>query len=605
MLARWRIIRLAPVAGPWVVLVTLAVNGVLGVLPVLFVMETSVLLGRLSEVVRTGASSAAWDSVMAVFLPTTAILLGQQLLLPVREAVGDVVARQVDGHVLHRLISASLRASGVQPFGDRALLDELGEAKDQVETQSPSVGSACAGLFALVARYLQLLGFTVAVGVLFDWWAALGLAASTMVFRYGQRAGLRKYGQFMRTLIGPRRRSQYLRWMATGAQAAKEVRVFGLTRWLTARHREAHLGWMRPLWTYRRRVYLRPYFGYTAVGLIVTGSVLAGLGISTSDGSMGVAEVALVLQATVAMSRLGEHYAEADVQTQFGMNAVMALHAYERGVGRYVTSCGGRQATVPTTAIRFDGVRFRYTPDAEPVFDGLDMEIAVGRCTAVVGLNGTGKTTLVKLLTRLYEPTAGAVRVDGVDLRDYDPAGWRRRLAVVFQDYLRFEATVADNIGFGAVEHIGDRVGIEQAARAAGLADVLDGLTDGLDTPLAAHLRGGVDLSGGQWQRVALARALFAVRHGASVLVLDEPTASLDVRAEARFYDEFVTATRGLTTVLISHRFATVRLADHIVVLEDGRVLEQGSHEQLMRAGGRYARLFSLQAEKFGAEPAR
>jgi ATP-binding cassette subfamily B protein len=252
-----------------------------------------------------------------------------------------------------------------------------------------------------------------------------------------------------------------------------------------------------------------------------------------------------------------------------------------------------------TGSIHFDNVSFRYPGQDRKIFEGLDLTIPIGRCTAIVGLNGAGKTTLVKLLARLYEPTAGTIRLNGVDICSYPVDVWRAKLAVIFQDFARFEMSAADNVAFGAVAHRADRAGIRSVIEAVGLSETLDSLPRGIDTPLARHLTDGTELSGGQWQRIALARALFAFRHGSEILVLDEPTASLDVRAEAGFFREFTEAARGATTLLISHRFSTVRQADLIVVLENGQVTESGSHAELLAAGGRYAHLFRLQAHRF------
>ena len=245
---------------------------------------------------------------------------------------------------------------------------------------------------------------------------------------------------------------------------------------------------------------------------------------------------------------------------------------------------------------------FHYPGSERPVLDKLNLVLPAGRCTAIVGLNGAGKTTLVKLLARLYEPTGGRILADSTDIRHFGVDDWRRRIGIIFQDFNRYELTAAENIGFGAVEIGGDRERLRAAARRAGILATLDRLPSGLETPLARQYKGGSELSGGQWQRVAIARALFSLENGASILVLDEPTAALDVRAEAAFFERFLDVTRGATALLISHRFSSVRHADNIVVLAGGKVIEQGSHDELLAANGRYAELFRLQAERFTDE---
>jgi ATP-binding cassette subfamily B protein len=259
------------------------------------------------------------------------------------------------------------------------------------------------------------------------------------------------------------------------------------------------------------------------------------------------------------------------------------------------------------------------------VFTGLNLTIHAGQSLAIVGENGAGKTTLVKLLARLYDPSIlsgsahppglpssahpsgspgsarppGRITVDGIDLRELDARSWQRRIAAIFQDFVQYQLPAYDNIALGAVERFADLSGVEDAARRAGALDVVAQLPRGWETVLSRQYTGGADLSGGQWQRIALARALNAASAGAGVLILDEPTAHLDVRAEAAFYDRFLDLTRGLTTLLISHRFSTVRRADRIVVLDQGQVVESGSHAELLRLGGRYAQMFTLQASRF------
>jgi ABC-type multidrug transport system fused ATPase/permease subunit len=247
----------------------------------------------------------------------------------------------------------------------------------------------------------------------------------------------------------------------------------------------------------------------------------------------------------------------------------------------------------PASELRFRNVTFAYpaTP-SRPVLRGLNLTIPAGSSLAIVGQNGAGKTTLAKLLCRLYDPTSGSIEVDGVDIRKLELASWRRRITAVFQDFVRFELTLRENVApRGAPD---DAVSSAlDAAGASGLAE--------LDTVLAKGYSGGTDLSGGQWQRIALARALSAVRLGAGLVLLDEPTAQLDVRGEAEIFERILAATKDCTTILISHRFSTVRHADQIAVVENGAVIELGSHAELMALGGRYQTMFSLQAQRFAA----
>jgi ATP-binding cassette subfamily B protein len=262
-----------------------------------------------------------------------------------------------------------------------------------------------------------------------------------------------------------------------------------------------------------------------------------------------------------------------------------------------------RVETMPAREIRFEHVSFRYPGSDTDVLSDLDLTIRAHEALALVGVNGAGKSTLVKLLGGAYRPTTGRITVDGVDLAELDLAAWQRRVAAIVQDFLRFPLSVTDNVVFGAVERAGDELTLARVARESGIDNVVRGLPKGWDTVLDKTFDGGVDLSGGEWQRVALARALFAVHAGAGVLVLDEPAAALDVRAEAELVERYLELTSGVASLIISHRFSVVRKANRICVLSGGRIVEDGTHEELLAEDGEYAGMFRLQAERYVTGP--
>ncbi|HEY4975752.1 MAG TPA: ABC transporter ATP-binding protein, partial [Gaiellaceae bacterium] len=490
------------------------------------------------------------------------------------------------------------------PLEDQELLDELSESADQLEFGFRTPGRACAGLVALIARYLKLAGLIVIVGVVFSWLAAAALFVATMLFRYGQRGGLRKYSAVFRANVNLRRRNYYFRRVGLDPPAAKELRVFGLAPWVRERYRESYIEFMTPVWKERRRIYLVPFLLITAFALIVSAGALAVLGRNAASGSIALRDLALTFQAAIAIINLGSHYPEADTQTQFGMQSYAGMIGFERGVEKYEGSTVQLEPVrspkgLPKEELRFESVTFGYPGSERKVLNEFELAIPAGKSTAIVGLNGAGKTTLVKLLGRLYEPDSGRITADIIDIRHFAIEDWHRQIGIIFQDFNCYELSAADNIGFGSIPRLNDREAIREAARKAGILEAIERLPKGFDTPLSRQYEGGADLSGGQWQRIAIARALFALEGGASILVLDEPTAALDVRAEAEFFANFVELTHGVTTILISHRFSSVRHADGIVVLQGGRVVEKGTHEELLTTEGRYAKLFQLQAERF------
>jgi ATP-binding cassette subfamily B protein len=368
----------------------------------------------------------------------------------------------------------------------------------------------------------------------------------------------------------------------------------------------AALDAVTPVWSARRRIVLRPYAFSIPVALFLSTLATVAAVRAAAVGDLSLTRLLFVLQAVVVVGTLGEFFRESDFQTELGMIAYDDLRRFESDAANPTPTQQQRAdaAGLPRTSIRFEGVRFSYPRSHVPVFDDLDLEIEAGRSLAIVGMNGAGKTTLVKLIARLYEPEQGRITVDGTDVRRFDAGAWRKQLAAIFQDFVHYELPVRENVGFGAPHLLADARSVAAAIERAGATSIVNSLPSGVETILSRTYDGGADLSGGQWQRIAIARALMAVEGGATVLVLDEPTANLDVRAEAGFYDQFLALTRGLTTILISHRFSTVRRADRIAVLENGRVVEDGSHAELLELAGRYAEMFQLQAQRFGpSEP--
>jgi ABC-type multidrug transport system fused ATPase/permease subunit len=380
------------------------------------------------------------------------------------------------------------------------------------------------------------------------------------------------------------------------APAAKEVRLFGLGGWMVDQIASRRSRLVEVI-LHEQRLRRGPIRWGLALVVVANALVFWSLARDAAGGSLSLAALVVFAQAAIGVSAL----ASGDFDWWFRGSAQPVPTLLD--LDAQMASAGGLQSGRrdprgrPRHEIRFEHVSFTYEGAASAVLDGFDLAIPAGTSLAIVGPNGAGKTTMAKLLCRLYDPQQGALLVDGVDLRDYDLEAWRTRLSAVFQDFIRYELSLARNVAPGGAADKEVLQALEMAG-ASGLAE--------LDTVLSRAFEGGTDLSGGQWQRVALARALCSVQLGAGVVILDEPTAQLDVRGEAEIFDRILKATRGLTTILISHRFSTVRHADRICVLEGGRVVELGSHTQLMRRRGRYRRMFDLQAARFtaGAEEA-
>lgn len=604
---RIRILRLIPQGGTPLVVAALFLQVLVGVLPVGFILISAELVATVPTAVDGGVGSAGWQRLQLLLVVAAILFFGTQVLLPASAFLGELIRRRIDDRVRDRLLAASFAGGGIAVFETPTLLDQATDAVNLLRISMFTPGAACAGQIALVSRYLQTVLSCVLVGWALAWWAGAALLLAALVVRTGYRLGLAAFGRVTRTLQEVRRRADYFRNLLLRPGAGKEVRVFGLLPWIQQQYADAVTDSLTPIWQVRRRVYHGPYVVHALAAFVLLAAVFVAAGHAASTGLLGVGGFMLVVQGGMSATQIGGFLAESDVQTEYGMLAYGAVERFEE-LTAAASHSGDRPATAEPVLVhelRFHAVSFSY-PGGAPVLDRLDLTIAAGSSLAVVGLNGAGKSTLVKLLARLYEPTSGHITADGVDIRTFPLPVWQRMVAAIFQDFVRFELSVRDNVGVGAVELLADPVRGERAVLDSldrvGAGDFVARLPRGLDTRLSRQYTDGTDLSGGQWQRIAIARALMAVQGGAGVLVLDEPTANLDVRAEVAFFDQFLQLTRGTTSIVISHRFSTVRRADRIVVLERGRVLEQGTHAELLALAGRYAELFTLQAARFTDE---
>ncbi|MGH9000814.1 MAG: ABC transporter ATP-binding protein [Acidimicrobiia bacterium] len=501
--------------------------------------------------------------------------------------------------VQQRVMDPALRPSTIGHLEDPRIADELRLAS-QVGSENFSAQQALGALNELAASRLAAVAAAGLLGT-WQWWAPLVLGAAWGCSRLWYRVQMATLVASMERSTAELRQAEYVSDLVLSGKAAKETRIFGLGPWLTDRFETRWLEGMSGVWRQRRRGRFATVFSagvLFAAHFVVLGALVR----SAVAGQIAVGDLFVFLQASLGLAGFG-FQPENEYVLRMGAAPLPHVAAVD-GLVPAAAEPTGRvdPRRSPRSGIRFEDVSFAYPNSDQPVLSGLDLALPAGGSLAIVGENGAGKSTLVNLLCGFYRPTAGRITVDGIDLAHFDQAAWQRRVAAVFQDYARYAVTVRDNVTFGRPERANDYHARLAAADAAGLTPVVEGLPKAWYTLLSREFADGAELSGGQWQRVALARALFALHGGAGVLVLDEPTANLDVRAEADLYNRFLELTAGVTTIVVSHRFSTVRRAERIVVLEGGRVAESGSHHQLMAQDGRYARMFGLQARYYHDE---
>ena len=542
-------------------------------------------MGALIAAVQLGTGFGSPLAIVGVVF----VLL--QVLTPLHTAIGANLGDKTAAWLYDHLIEACVRPPGIGHLENPTLATDLTVARDfDLGMTGPPLNVAldfiAGGLVESVTGFASAL-----VLFWFAWWAPIVLGGAWIATHYL----LRESGVWWDRQTDEVRRAQrdadYTFNLAVDPPASKELRLFGLGDWAVDRFVTQRTR-LHDLQYHATRLRERPVALSLLIVLSANVAVFGALAASLTNGGITLADFVVYALCAVGTSAIA--FGGLNWALDGAAAPVAAVLRLERAMAPAGALPIGRASArqTPTHQIRFSNVTFAYPGGGAPVLDGFDLSIPAGSSLAIVGQNGAGKTTLAKLLCRLYDPQSGTIEVDGVDIRELDLVSWRSRLAAVFQDFVKFELPLRDNVAPAGAPDDTIRASLEEAGASA-LA--------GLDTVLARGYEGGTDLSGGEWQRVALARALCAVKTGAGVVLLDEPTAQLDVRGEAEIFERLLAATRHATTILISHRFSTVRHADRICVLEHGKVVELGSHDELIAKGGRYKTMFDLQAQRFGA----
>jgi len=580
----WKFFGVLPRADRGLAVAWWAVLVLRGVLPAAF----AVAMGALVGAVQRGEGLGPPLAVVGVVF----VLL--QVLTPIHQAISANLGSRVAAWLYDRLTEACVRPPGVGHLEDPKLTSDLTVAREfDLGMTGPPMHI---NMDFIAGSLVEMLGGLASALVLFAyaWWAPIVLAGAWLATHWLLRESAVWRDRNTDEVREAQRHADYAYRLAVDPPAAKELRLFGLADWTIERFTE------------RRKLLFDRIYGATRLRekplvwsllLLAAANVAVfwSLADAAVDGRLDLGRLVTYAQVAVGTSMIA--FGGLNWALDGAAAPVAAVLRLEPAMAPAGALAAPRQTArpahgLPARETRFRNVTFAYPRSDRPVLEGFDLTIPAGSSLAIVGQNGAGKTTLAKLLCRLYDPQSGAIEVDGVDLRDLDVGAWRSRVAAVFQDFTRFELPLRDNVAPS---------GAPDDTVLAALAEAGAGGLAALDTPLARGYEGGIDLSGGQWQRIALARALCAVRQGAGLVLLDEPTAQLDVRGEAEIFDRILAATRHATTILISHRFSTVRHADRICVLEHGRVIELGTHDELMALRGRYCTMFELQAKRFGA----
>jgi ATP-binding cassette, subfamily B, bacterial len=576
--------------------VLLVVTGVIGgMTPLVLIRATAGLVDALTA--RHGMPSAPEASGIALlrpYLPWLLLFIGMRIInwLITMDSYQRYLTAQLNERVrerFDRLYLTKALSLRLECFESPAYYDAL-----QRSRRAMGEGEVAMQLYHVQRLVAMALGCG---GVLWALARASGgvslglLLGSVGLLRWHLRRG-RELIEVDDRLTSLNRRREYWRGLLTQRGPAAEVRLFGLDGHIVQAWRRLTEQALGEVAAARRR--------HTAGGLWITAATTAIYGAVAFFLILLAGRRALSAGALVAFLYLLEEYLVQLVNVSWRVRGLQRFLAELRHVPRFLALKGEEPSTgrpAPSIArhgVRFEDVSFTYPGAPRPALSGIELHLRPGERIALVGENGAGKSTLARLLLGLYEPTAGRISVGGVDLREISPKSWRAQVGAVFQDYGRYALTARENIGFGRLEKREDREAIREAARLSSAAAVIETLPDGYETLLGKEFEGGRDLSQGQWQKLAIARAYL---RDAELLVLDEPASALDALAEREVYRQFLAVSTGKTVLLISHRLGSARLADRILFLEEGRIVQEGTHEALVAAGGPYAALYAMQAE--------
>ena len=565
---------------------------VTGVLPAAIASVGGLFVDAVSSVFQqTGVSAeqARSDVLFYVFVEVGLVILmtGAQRV----NSVCQSIMRVLLGNKINVMILEKALTLELAHFEDAEYYDKLTRARREASSRPLSL---VIKTFDLMRDLVLLL--TIGIWLFqFSPYAVLLLAGAGVPAFIAEAKFSGEAFRLFRRRSAERRMQFYLELVLTREDGVKEVKLLQLGKLFLKRYVDIFKNIYKED---RNLVIRRGLWGYV-LGLLASAAfyfAYGWVGFAALAGAITIGQMTMY----IAQFRLGQ---TAVTNSLSAINGMYEDNLYLSTLTEYleheVPELTGDQAKGPNPedGIRFENVSFYYSGSDSPALHSVSLHIKPGESMAIVGENGSGKTTLIKLLTRLYTPTEGRIFLEGLELKDWDIDVLRRKIGVIFQDFARYQLIVGENIGIGDVEEIGEAVRVEEAAR-KGMADVfVKDLPNSYNTQLGTWFKDGKELSGGQWQKIALSRAF--MRSKADILILDEPTAAIDARAEAEIFAHFRDLTANKISIIISHRFSTVRMADHIIVLEKAKIIEEGSHQELLQANGQYATLFNLQAQGY------